>query len=335
MTTTLKTLLALAAAGAALATAGWVQAQAPGAPKPPAGYATVAPLAAKNLLLAGARIGPRLVVVGEHGHVLVSDDHGAHWVQAKSVPTVTTLTAVHFLDPRHGWAVGHGGVVLLTTDAGDNWTQLAGKLDSQDILFSVWFKDAKNGLAVGAFGLALRTEDGGKTWNRFAVAEGEDGERHLNAIFPAPGGALWIAAEGGRLFRSDDAGRTWAKVTLPYKGSIWGGAALADGTLVAWGMRGNLLRSSDGGQNWQAMPTGTDQSLGSGVQLADGTLVVAGLGGVVLTSRDGAKSFNATVREDRAGLAAALPGAAGQVVVLGQAGVQTHPLAPAAASTPR
>ncbi|WP_088282681.1 YCF48-related protein [Ideonella sp. A 288] len=305
----------------------------------PAGHATLAVLASKNLLLAGARIGPRLVVVGEHGHVLVSDDRGKTWLQAKSVPTVTTLTALHFVDARRGWAVGHGGIVIATTDGGDHWTLQSGQLDGPEILFSVWFRSATEGLAVGAYGYAATTDDGGKTWKRFEIAEGEDGERHLNHIFAGPPGAggapasLWIAAESGLLFRSDDNARTWQKVALPYKGSIWGGTTLADGAMLVWGMRGNLLRSDDGGKTFASVPTGTDQSLGGGVQLPDGAVVLAGLGGVVVHSADG-RRFESTVRDDRAGLGGVLPGPDGQVVLLGQGGVQIHPIA-AAASAPR
>ena len=40
-----------------------------------------APLAIESLLLDGAVVGSRLVVVGERGHILVSADHGASWTQ--------------------------------------------------------------------------------------------------------------------------------------------------------------------------------------------------------------------------------------------------------------
>lgn len=305
---------------------GLALALAPSAPPPPAGHATLAPLAAKSLLLAGAQVGPRLLAVGEHGHVLLSDDQGKSWRQARSVPTVTTLTAVHFIDARQGWAVGHGGVVIGSQDAGETWTLLAGKLEGPEVLFSVAFRDAQQGLVVGAFGYAATTADGGKTWKRVELAEGEDGERHLNQIFKAADGRWWIAAEGGLLFRSDDGGAPWEKVALPYKGSIWGGMPLKEGSLLVWGMRGHALRSDDGGKTFLELPMVTDQSLGGGTQLADGTVVLAGLGGAVLVSHDGARSAVATVREDRSGNAAVLPGPPGQVVLLGQGGAQLHAL---------
>ena len=330
--------------------AGLAWAAASTKPATPPGHARAAPLAAKNLLLAGVQIstaaGPRLVAVGEYGHVLLSDDAGASWRQARSVPTVTTLTALHFIDGRQGWAVGHGGVVIATQDGGETWLPLAGKLDGPEVLLSVWFQDALHGLVVGAFGHAARTVDGGKTWQTFAIAEGEEGERHLNQLFSGPaadGGtarSLWVAAESGLLFRSDDAGASWRALKLPYKGSVWGGTALADGSLLVWGMQGHALRSDDGGKRFVVVPTGTEQSLSGGVQLpaADGAgpVLLVGLGGAVVRSTDNGRSFAPLVHDDRAGLAAVLPGTASQALLLGQAGVQPQALAAApGASAPR
>src|SRR5688500_13031183 len=74
--------------------------------------AETAPLAAASLLLDLAVAGERLVAVGERGHVLLSDDRGSSWRQAKSVPTRIMLTAVFFIDAQYGWAVGHDETIL-------------------------------------------------------------------------------------------------------------------------------------------------------------------------------------------------------------------------------
>ena len=69
--------------------------------------AEIEPLAGSSLLLDLAFAGQRMVAVGERGHVMLSDDQGATWRQAKSVPTRVLLTAVFFVDSEYGWAVGH------------------------------------------------------------------------------------------------------------------------------------------------------------------------------------------------------------------------------------
>src|SRR5690606_41807757 len=92
------------------------QDNAEGAPE----YAMASKLAAESLLLDATYAGDRLVAVGEFGHVVLSDDRGATWRQATSVPTQATLTGVTFIGEDIGIAVGHNGTILPTTDAGEN-----------------------------------------------------------------------------------------------------------------------------------------------------------------------------------------------------------------------
>ena len=88
----------------------------PQASPPPAAFK--APSATRAPLFGIVRIGPRVVAVGDYGVVLLSDDYGATWRQARSVATGNGLTAVAFADAARGWAVGHGGTVLHTADGG-------------------------------------------------------------------------------------------------------------------------------------------------------------------------------------------------------------------------
>ena len=76
---------------------------------------------AESLLQDITRTGDRLVVVGERGHIAYSDDNGKSWQQADD-PTRAMLNAVFFISPEEGWAVGHDGLVLHTTDAAKTWS---------------------------------------------------------------------------------------------------------------------------------------------------------------------------------------------------------------------
>lgn len=288
-------LLALGAACCLVAAP--VGAQAPAAAAP-AAEAFRGPHATRAPIMAAARAGERIVAAGDYGTILLSDDAGANWRQAASVASRATLTALAFADARQGWAAGHGGTVLATQDGGERWTRLA-DLGRDVVPFALRFSDARHGLVVGAFGFAAVTEDGGRTWKQRTISEGETGDRHLYGIFAGPPGVLWVTAEGGVVLRTDDGGHSFRTVTLPYKGSIWGGMALHDGAVLVWGMRGNILRSGDGGRTWTAVPSGTQQALTAGVQLAGGEIVIAGLGGVVLRSRDGGRAFTAQTRPQR------------------------------------
>ena len=256
----------------------------------------------KAPIFAATLAGTRIVAVGDYGLINLSDD-GKTFRQAK-VPTRAPLTSVFFIDARQGWAVGHDGMVLGSTDGGESWQVLRDMRGKDQVLMSVWFENAEHGMAVGQFGLALETHDGGKTWVERALVNGEAGERHLLQLVPGDKGLLFVAAEAGTILRSEDAGANWTAIQTDNKGSFWTGAALSDGSLLMAGMRGHVYRSSDRGLHWSEVASGTQQSLTGIAQRADGSVRIVGLGGASLLSKDAGQHFEASVRPDRAGMTA-------------------------------
>jgi photosystem II stability/assembly factor-like uncharacterized protein len=251
-------------------------------------------LAAGGALLAAATTaGGRIVAVGDHGVILLSDD-GKKYRQARSVPTRTMLTSVTFVDRNTGWAAGHDGVVLKTMDGGEHWSLLRQQYGQEQPILSIWFADANRGLAVGLFGMALSSSDGGLTWSEIKLSNGDAADRHLYRIIATGSGALLITAEAGTVFRSEDGGKHWEVIDSGEKGSLWSAVAFSENgasTVVAVGMRGHIIRSTDDGKSWQAIASGTTQSLTDIGQLADGGLVAGGMGGTLLFSSDGGRHF--------------------------------------------
>ena len=284
-------------------------------------YATPSRLATSSLLLDVARAGDRLVAVGEWGHVLLSEDGGSSWRQARSVPTRVTLCEVVFVDEQHGWAVGHDATVIHTRDGGETWRRQFFAPAEEVPLLTVWFEDTRHGFAAGGFGLLIETRDGGESWERRVLAEPEE-DPHLSHLFAGPGAVLVLAAEAGVVYRSGDAGAHWQRLELPYRGSFWGGLTLESGAMLLCGMRGHAFRSEDAGRSWQPVETETDQSLESGVQLSNGTVVLVGLGGVVATSRDDGRRFVARNESERKGFAAVAEAPEGRLLLVGEAGVR-------------
>ena len=280
------------------------------------------PLAAKSVCLDLTRAGERLVAVGERGHVLLSDDQGKTWRQAKKVPTRTTLTAVHATDARTLWAVGHGGAILRSGDAGESWTRVHGKIDGTDTLLAVRVEPDGHGLAVGGFGFALRTQDGGVKWERAELLPGEVGERHLNRIFVSARSTWLIAAENGAVLRSEDRGAHWQLVATPYQGSLWSGQALADGVLLACGMRGNLVRSSDDGRTWKHQAIPEAGSLTAIALRGDQRPVVVGVDGILLSGNLAGDQFAFKRLNDRANLTGALVLSSGDLLATSTAGLR-------------
>ena len=314
------------------------QEQAPDAALTPA---VIEPLAVRSLMLDLARAGGRIVAVGERGNVLYSLDEGRSWTQVQ-VPVSANLTAVYFVDERHGWAVGHDDVILRTEDAGDGWELVNFAPENNRPLLDVWFADEQRGYAVGAYGAIYASEDGGRSWELVPFEpEPLDGDAapadpddyyaevdmgfdfHLNAIVPSGEGGLYLAAEAGRLFRSDDGGASWRELPSPYDGSFYGILPLDGEALLAFGLRGHVFRSEDGGRTWSGpIPTETIALLNSAIRPAPELVIIAGLNGVMLVSQDGGSSFEFTQQDDRKSLGAIAWAGDGEVITAGEAGLR-------------
>ena len=278
------------------------------------------PHAARSLLLDGARADGRLVVVGARGHILLSDDEAKTWRLA-ATPVRSMLTAVHMHDVSLGWAVGHDAVILRTTDGGETWTLVHQAPEEELPLLDILFSDTSNGLAIGAYGYLLFTDDGGETWNNGEVSEDD---YHLNAVTSADG-TLYIGAESGSAFISNNFGAQWRALEPPYHGSWLGVTVLDSGTVILVGLRGRMYRSDDGGANWTRVSTDTTASLTSVQQTGPDELLVTGLEGVLLESDDGGQSVSLRRIPDRAGISAALPLADEDLLLIGEFGVRRLP----------
>jgi len=309
-----------------------------------------APLATRSLLLDLANAGSRLVAVGERGHVLLSDNHGQTWRQAKSVPTQTLLTAVCFSDERNGIAVGHDEIVLTTTDKGETWKRRHYAPEAQQPLLDV-LCNGHDAIAVGAYSTYLTSSDSGTTWSerKFAAVKptppavaAKPGARpssvvvsstadddvpadfHLNRIVAASGSRLYIAAEAGHLYRSDDTGATWIELPSPYEGSFFGILPLNGDSILAYGLRSRLFRSDDAGNTWRAVDLRDEEEvmLTDAARLPGGGVVMVGLAGLVMLSGDDGEHFVSSQQNDRKGISAVLPSGTTEVITAGEAGVK-------------
>lgn len=276
----------------------------------------------RQVMQSAVQAGKRLVAVGERGLVVLSDDGGKRWRQARQVPVSTTLTSVFFVDEKLGWAVGHGGVVLHSRDGGESWAKQADGVSLAKValkaaeqavasqpdnagaqraladanalvtdgpdkpLLDVHFQNAKRGWVVGAYNLFFETDDGGQTWKSVASRLFNPKVLHLNAI-RSQGQRVFIVGEQGQMHRSLDGGLTFEPVTSPYKGSWFTLALPSDGSVTVAGLRGNVYRSPDAGQSWQVIEGAPPVSFLSAIPLRDGGVLLANQAGQLYVTRTG------------------------------------------------
>ncbi|WP_371356248.1 WD40/YVTN/BNR-like repeat-containing protein [Pseudomonas chlororaphis] len=265
----------------------------------------------------------RLVAVGDHGTVLLSDDKDHSFHQAAAVPLSTPLTGVSFIDARQGWAVGHWGAILASTDGGDSW-QLQRLSSAEDRpLFAVHFFNPRQGVAVGLWSQVLTTDDGGLNWSEQKLQAPPGASRadlNLMGLFADHQGRLYATAERGQVLRSDDQGKHWRYLDSGYAGTLWTGAVLADGSLLVGGQRGTLLHGSADGLSWKRVPLKSKSSV-TGIAVAGQQVVVVGLDGLMVSSSDGGLNFQEQQSAEGVSLTAALLNGNGSPILFSRRGV--------------
>lgn len=320
--------------------------------------AVASKFAASSPLLAVARVGKRLVAVGLRGHIVYSNDEGKSWTQAQ-VPVSSDLVALSFPTAQQGWAAGHDGVVLHTSDGGETWTkqldsrqaaemtaryyaaakssapsadvdraarQAKALVDGGDTqsLLDIRFDSENSGFAVGTFNRIFRTEDGGKTWTPWMDRTDNPQELHFYAI-ASDGRDTYLTGERGMVWRLDPALQRFIAIPTSYTGTLFG--LVADGSeLLAYGMRGSLLHSGNGGKSWEKLSLGTAAGITGGVVLSDGRIAIVTQAGEIRVSSDHGQTFKAWKAAQSMpyyGVAVAMQG---KVAVVGPNGVRVETL---------
>lgn len=285
------------------------------------------PSAARAPLTDVQVLGEQLVMVGESGHILLRNADGG--VSQAQVPVDLLLTAVHFADANNGWAVGHDGVILHSSDGGRSWRK---QLDGRDIsrLMLAW-SNAEVARLEAASAAApddpalVDALDNGLFAQDDAKAGSESGpSRPLLDVWFRNAEEGWAVGAYGMIVHTTDGGKTWAYVPgldNPERLHLNSVLGLADGRLLVAGEGGRVHLSTDGGQHWQPNRQLTQASLYQLMQLQNGQVLVLGFGGSLFASQDPGARWEERPLPVRAGLYGGQQLADGSLLLAGQGGV--------------
>lgn len=281
--------------------------------------------ASTSLALDVAKAGDRLVIVGERGHVLYSDDEGESWTQA-DVGTRSQLNAVAFINHKLGWAVGEDAVIVHTADGGNSWTR---QFDDRDAdmrgpLLDVVFLNEKEGFVVGVFNKMFKTIDGGVTWNDWSEHVDNLDEWHLFNITVTVDGILYIGSEQGLIFKSADRGESFVPIQTDHVGSFPGVIARrgenGSDRLIAFGPGGIIWVSSDSAETWTKLETGTLAGLLGGAWLSDGSAVIVGHEGMLIRIDRMLEEVTSHPNESGLPFSAVMPASEDRLILVGFGG---------------
>jgi len=277
-------------------------------------------------MVAGASAGGRLFAAGEHGVIIYSDDAGQSWHQG-AVPVSVTITSIAFATPLVGWATGAFGVVLGTTDGGVTWkkqldgfqgialmnaatqafvaaqppdsdqadhaTRRAEVLSTQGPdkpMLSLLPVSATEILAFGAYRIAERSTDGGQSWTDWSLHIGDPLSHNLYGA-AAIGGAYYLVAEEGLVFRSTDGGQSFPQIAQPGQATFFGICDAGNGSILAYGVAGQMYLSTDAGQSWTQSNFAGTANVNSVVLFSSGVVLAGDAGGGMWVSLDHGRNF--------------------------------------------
>jgi photosystem II stability/assembly factor-like uncharacterized protein len=288
-------------------------------------------LAPENLLNDADRAGERIVAAGERGHIIFSDDGGQTWVQGE-VPVSVTLTAVDFGTEQHGWAVGHSGVVLHTSDGATTWDlQLTG-IDAAKLAIET----RKDEIAAMEERIeeAPEEEVGDLEWaldDLIFSLENMEADLEIGPVNPLLD--VWFENEShgfvvgayGMILRTTDGGETWQdwgpQIDNPRSFHLNSIAQVTGGALVIAGEAGQIFVSVDNGDTWEMRESPYEGSLFGALGTGNmNEILVFGLRGNTFMSTDLGRSWKVVPNEGGATLNNGAVAEDGRITLVGNSG---------------
>ena len=291
-------------------------------------------LALDSLLLDIAHDGERLLVGGEAGHILFSDDDGISWVHA-DVPVSLAITAVTFAGQGHAWATAHHGYLLHSTDSGTTWhVKLTGSDVARLSVGAIEKRVAELETAVENAPPEAREElewvldDAMFALDEATVAIDEGMTTPLLNVWFSSDSEGYALGAYGVFLRTRDGGETWTvegnRLENPDNYHLYDIARTSTGTVIVVGEAGTLLRSPDDGIEWERVDAPYSGSYFGAVAASDDSLLIYGLRGNIFRSVDQGVSWTPIDTGDRRTLMCGTVGDDGSVFLAGAAGAVLH-----------
>ncbi len=191
--------------------------------------------------------------------VLVTQDGGQNW-RALSATTDQTWLAADMLDLHDGALAGRNGTTAMVRQRSITPGRTA-PLGLRN-LHRIQLVAPRFGWLIGDGGLVMMTEDLGTTWQTPPGELPMEVARHFDfAALSVVGPNAWIAGTPGtRVFRSTDAGRTWASFSTGQSVPIRGLSFVDPTHGWAVGDLGTILTTVDGGLTWHRQRCGGTRS---------------------------------------------------------------------------
>ncbi len=212
-----------------------------------------------------------------------------------------SLFAVDFseINSSIGVAVGQGGTVIKTTDAGEEWMLTYSNIN-------IWMNDVKfdpnsPGVvwAAGMGGVIIKSTDNGDTWN--LVRPFDDPNNTIRGIgipLGVPGYAVFVGY-AGTYFETLNGGLSFSRrFDIPFTMHTldFSPNYTVDGRGIICGTDGRVWNTTNHGQTWISRNTNRFDYLNDVVFLSDYEAIICGNNGTILRSTNWGKNWSLNVQ---------------------------------------
>lgn len=222
------------------------------------------------------------------------------WEPVNSTGTTFILYGMSFPPGQNniGYASGMqytwdaAGVIIKTTDGGDNWEPIWPASGSIDGVEGIWFLSEDVGFAAGWNNYFIKTTDGGESWSEVEIG-GDYVWYWQDVVFWDNNNGVATAMtmdEGEAIFITDDGGDTWVRAISGSSDNIVRVTYANENTLYAVGLNGNVYKSTDKGHNWTTVNTLSGGYLMS-IEFADENFGIIGGEELMYYTTDGGETW--------------------------------------------
>ena len=179
--------------------------------------------------------------------LILSITISAQWYQQNS-GTDSNLQSVFFINENTGWACGSNGVIIKTTNGGEDWFEQVSNTTAD--LRGIQFVDANNGWAFGSKQI-LSSTNGGSSW----TAQNFLSSSYLSALQFINVNLGWVishnvfSADTSYIYKTTDAGISWTLQTQTHN-EYYEAIYFLDENYGWASSIMSIIRTTDGGMNW-------------------------------------------------------------------------------------
>lgn len=236
--------------------------------------------------------------IGYARSIITTTDGGATWIQKCYEWESDGLLSVYVNNAGKGWAVGFAGIIYMTENDGNSWTQILSGIKSYfysgDDIYSMFCLNETMSWAVGhrqggggGGSIILKTTDGGKIWKTQLYAGGTS--RPIRSVYFIDEYSGWALGDNGVL-STTDGGDHWVE------GNVNGKSLFFIDENTGWLVRETfniysdaIFKTTDGGTTW--IPKATESGFSVFfIDINNGWVV--GNNGSIRKTTDGGESWD-------------------------------------------